>query len=458
MDIVSIGADWVGRVIDGRYPLLQWLGGSDGSGVFLTELDGSGSQKVAIKVVTASYASAQAQLSRWAEAAELSHPHLMKLLRTGRCRVDSLRVVYSVTEYAEEVLADILQERALKPEEVNEMLMTVLEVLLYLHGKGYVHGHLKPSNILVVGNRLQVSGDGLLTAGEPGKWFRALTVYDAPETGKVVMVPAADVWSLGMVLVAALTQKPAEWDRESRKDPEVPAEVQELFARMARECLRINAERRCMLTDLNKARLDQVHAGGAASGQSHWVVEAKRADAEIQRRGRMVIVSAAVVAVALAIFWMVHLVRSTESGPAQTPAVVQTKAAGSGGTVGAVKASPAATRAVASSTQKASEPAVPMAAAAGRGAVVQRVLPEAPQNALDTIRGTVRVWIRVAVDASGNVTGATFQNAGPSKYFARLAMEAAQKWRFAPGAAGARRLAFEFRQTGVAVVATKMGQ
>jgi len=36
------------------------------------------------------------------------------------------------------------------------------------------------------------------------------------------------------------------------------------------------------------------------------------------------------------------------------------------------------------------------------------------------------------VDAEGNVTQARLQAAGPSKYFARLALEAARQWKFEP--------------------------
>ena len=64
--------------------------------------------------------------------------------------------------------------------------------------------------------------------------------------------------------------------------------------------------------------------------------------------------------------------------------------------------------------------------------VVQEVLPEVPQNARDTIRGKVRVRVRVLVDPSGTVVNAKFDSAGPSRYFAELALKAAQRWKFRP--------------------------
>lgn len=458
---MSISADWVGRVIDGRYPLLRWLGGSDGSGVFLTELDGAGSQRVAIKIAAANYASAQAQLARWSEAAKLSHPHLMALLRMGRDQVDTAGVVYSVTECADEVLADILKERALKPDEVKELLIPVLDVLFYLHGRGYVHGHLKPSNVLVVRNQLLLSGDGLQVAGEPGKWFRGLTAYDAPETGEEMMSPAEDVWSLGMLLVAALTQAPLEWDRYSGKEPKVPEGIPQPFARMARECLRLDPKQRCTLVDLNKARFEQVHAD-SKTVERRWALPEGKSEAAIKRRGRIVIVAGAIVAVLLAIFGIMHFGGGPAGAPAEKPAIANPSEAGNPAATAkktvkkSAKAGPEVRKPAAelpmtgeAQAQSASARSEPTATTTASGAIVQRVLPEAPQSALNTIHGTVRVKIAMAVDASGNVTDVTFADAGPSKYFARLAMAAAQKWRFAAGAAGNRVVQFNFRQTGV---------
>lgn len=66
------------------------------------------------------------------------------------------------------------------------------------------------------------------------------------------------------------------------------------------------------------------------------------------------------------------------------------------------------------------------------GQVADQVIPEVPESARNTIHGTVRVGVRVSVDSSGNVTEAELDSPGPSKYFARLALEAAQQWKFEP--------------------------
>jgi TonB family protein len=66
------------------------------------------------------------------------------------------------------------------------------------------------------------------------------------------------------------------------------------------------------------------------------------------------------------------------------------------------------------------------------GTIARQALPDIPKPASDTIRGTILVSVKVQVDASGNVEHAELVVPGPSKYFARLAAEAAQRWKFNP--------------------------
>jgi TonB family protein len=84
--------------------------------------------------------------------------------------------------------------------------------------------------------------------------------------------------------------------------------------------------------------------------------------------------------------------------------------------------------------------------------VLHEVIPDVPRSARDTIHGRIKVAVRVTVDSSGNVVGETLENHGPSKYFARLAADAARKWKFAPASNQDSRkwlLRFEFTRGGV---------
>jgi TonB family protein len=96
-----------------------------------------------------------------------------------------------------------------------------------------------------------------------------------------------------------------------------------------------------------------------------------------------------------------------------------------------------------------------------KGEVLNQVLPDVPQSARDTIQGTIRVSVTVHVDAAGEVAGAEITSAGPSTYFADLALKAAQQWKFNPAEAGGRSVAstwilrFEFARDATRVIPTE---
>ena len=259
MATAAIRSDWVGRVVDGRFTLLQWLGSSERSDVFLTELQGPRPRKATIKLIPADAGDAHARIAGWAETKDLSDPHLMRLFHAGRCQIDTSVLLYAVMEYAEEVLAEIIPERPLTPGEAKEMLGPILDALSYLHGKGFVHGHLKPSNILDVDNQVKLSGDSLQVAGKPVRHAAMPTVYDAPEVAAGTISPAADIWSLGVTLVEALTQRPPVWERSANREPVVPGSIPQPFADIAQGCLRLDPTRRCTLSEI-KARLGPVQS------------------------------------------------------------------------------------------------------------------------------------------------------------------------------------------------------
>jgi hypothetical protein len=74
----------------------------------------------------------------------------------------------------------------------------------------------------------------------------------------------------------------------------------------------------------------------------------------------------------------------------------------------------------------------PTAPTATPRTVVHQEIPDASRGARDTIHGDLRIVVRVTVDRSGAVVGETLQSQGSSKYFTRLATEAAKKWTFSP--------------------------
>jgi TonB family protein len=433
MNTSATRSDWVGRVIDGSFTLLQWLGGSAGGDVFLTELQGPQPQKAAIKLIPADATDAEACLAGWAATTTLSHPHLMRLFHTGRCQINGTRLLYAVMEYAEEDLSQIIPERPLTPSEAREMLHPVLDALSYLHEKGFVHGHLKPSNIMVVDDQLKLSRGSLHVSGVIGKHLPAprvpaQRVYDAPEIASETISPSADVWSLGVILVEALTQHPPVWDRSTNREPVIPESIPQPFADIARECLRSDPARRCALSDV-KARLEPTRSLTEPANKTGRTVSAKL---------RMTVLMAAVLLVIVVVAGL--KLRSHDTQPS-LPTGKQQPAP-------AIAALPPQSPAPGTRTLK---------SAAVKGAVAERVLPNVPRSASNTIQGKVKVRLRVAVDRSGDVSNVTFESPGPSKYFANLALQAARQWNFKPAQIDGQAvpsvwiLRFQFGQTGTEV-------
>jgi len=446
MNETTIRGDWVGRVVDGRFTLLQWLGSSGQGGVFLTELPGDHPQKAAIKLIPAIDGAAEAQIAGSAPAAALSHPNLTRLFHTGRCQIDATPLFYFVREYADEVLSQILPERPLTVPEAGEMLDGVLDALSYLHEKGFVHGHLKPSNIMAVGDRLKLASDGLHLAGEPGKQIPAPSIYDAPEIATGTISPPADLWSLGVTLVEALTQHPPVWDRSTEGEPDVPESIPQPFAGIARECLRSDPARRCTIGDV-RASLESARPLPIPDSKPEGKPPAKH------RRTALVGAGVVVLAIVAALLLRSHQPRpSLPTGEQQPAPAIITPQPNS--------PAPQPQSSAPEPQSPALQPQSPVpgtqssTAAALNGAVAERVLPDVPSKASATIHGTVKVRIRVTVDPSGNVSSATLDSPGASKYFANLALEAARHWRFKPAQVDGQAvstswiLQFEFRQTG----------
>ncbi|MGC1620903.1 MAG: protein kinase, partial [Candidatus Acidiferrum sp.] len=206
--------------------------------------------------------------SRWESAAQLSHPHLLRLFSGGRCKVDGNELVYLVMEYAEENLAQILPQRALTPEEARDMLGPVLDALGYLHGKGLVHGDLKPANILASGELLKLSSDTISRAGESQGIIRGPGAYDPPEAISGKLTPAADIWSLGAALVEVMTQHLPDWQSGPHSEPAVPASIPAPFQEIARECLRLEPDRRVSIADIGGRLKARAAAAGASAAGS----------------------------------------------------------------------------------------------------------------------------------------------------------------------------------------------
>jgi TonB family protein len=301
-------------------------------------------------------------------------------------------LIFVVMEYAEENLGEVLPRRALTPAEGEVMLRPIIEALKYLHRQGLVHGHLRPSNVMAANEQLKISADGIRPAGAIQGPVET-SIYDAPEmkTGKISV--AADIWSLGAVLAEALTRKGATQNGSSRSLPKP-------FAAIVQHCLRDDPAERWTLADVEERLQGKVADKRDAS-------ETRSSEFGPRLWRFLPLALGAVLLIILAAIY--GLVRG-----------------------GGSRSQTTAQKGSATSAPSSSSPVQPGSNENAPGAVLHEVSPNASQSALRTIHGRIKVRVRVGVDGAGNVTTANLTTAGSSKYFARLATEAAQQWKFIP--------------------------
>jgi serine/threonine protein kinase len=155
-------------------------------------------------------------------------------------------LLYVVMEYASENLAEFLPQRALGPDETRDMLEPFVETLAYLHGKGYVHGHIKPGNILAINDQLKLSSDSVCRVGEHPIGTKP-DAYTPPESTEGAKSTPGDVWALGITIVETLTQRlPDRNASPSGEDEELPVAdiLPQPFADIVHHCLRFDPQRR----------------------------------------------------------------------------------------------------------------------------------------------------------------------------------------------------------------------
>jgi TonB family protein len=432
----EIWTKWEGQIVNGVFPLRRFLGGSDRSGVFLTESKARNLPNAALKLIPDIPSNAEAQLSHWTAAAALSHPHLLRLLEAGRCHLGGLQFLFVLMEYAEQTLSQILPRRALTPDEVREMLPPILAGLAFLHGKHLVQGQLKPSNILVIDDQLKLASDTIRPAGNFMARIVQPSVYDPPEASDGNFSTAGDIWSLGITVVEALTQHPPAWSDRGLDALSLPVTFPPMFAGVVRRCLNRNPVNRPTVADL-QAPLKPVPPAPEVSAPRpaksalrpfaplHDALVRKvpgRASSSEKSRKQLWFAAglAGVLVLSLAVW-----VGSRGSHTPQTPQTFRPAPpeVSTPSSAQPTDPKPAPSPAI-------SRPSDTRAPARDSPSVLHEEIPDVPRSARYSIRGRIKVAVRVTVDNSGSVINTALESAGSSQYFDRLAIASARKWKF----------------------------
>ncbi len=448
---------WDGRIVNGKYPLRECLGENDGVAAYLTEINGS---IAVIKLLAADAANARAQVASWKLAARLSHPNLVRVLDTGLWHADDEHdVQFAVMEHCEESLDAVLRQRALTADDARQLLVPALEALKYLHHQGILHGLLSPANILASGDQLKLSIDHLRRCTDAASTSIA-GAYDAPEKATGTTSLSSDIWALGATLHEALTRRPPA--RKKDGTAEIPDKLPTPFDEIVQQCLTSDRERRPSLAAvasllqrpapvlvMDKSVPADTSAAAAAeirmlrpesSTPEPEIQESDRSWLKLIEKRPAMIAAVALVLLAAILFGVRRGNDNKAASSSTSPAVAQKS----------LLPPQAAAPVSSGSSQRPSD---------ASGSVLHQALPEIPERVRNTINGTVKVRVKVAVNAEGKVSHAALSEHGPSAYFARQALEAAQHWTFAPpvhdgkAQASGWMLHFEFRRSGTRATA-----
>jgi serine/threonine-protein kinase len=212
----------IGRVIDGRYRVLERLGAGGMGIVYKVEHQRMG-KIAAMKVLHRSLAADREVLRRFRREAEavskLTHPNTVQTFDFGALDGGGL---YLVMEHVRgEDLATLIRVHGPQPfARVAPIFMQVCEALAEAHELGIVHRDLKPENILVTHGKdgrdhAKVLDFGLATLAERPSDLSApdlivgTPLYMAPEQIRVERLDGrADIYALGAVLYRVLTGEP----------------------------------------------------------------------------------------------------------------------------------------------------------------------------------------------------------------------------------------------------------
>jgi serine/threonine protein kinase len=208
-DLDAASVTFTAELFAGRYRLVNRLGQGGTSDVW-GAVDEQTGQQVAVKVVRDQDPGLAQRMAREAGALQgVEHPGLVRMLDTGVAVGHAYLVMEQVPG---PTLSQVLRGGPLSPRRTADLGAELAAALDYVHTRGIVHRDVKPSNIL-----FGAAGDARLADFGIARIFDTSTLtitgttlgtvaYMAPEQLESNDVgPAADIWSLGVVLLEGLT-------------------------------------------------------------------------------------------------------------------------------------------------------------------------------------------------------------------------------------------------------------
>lgn len=259
----------VGRDIDGRY-IIRGMLGTGGMATVYSGMQVAIDREVAIKVFHSTITDVRAVASRLMEAGriacQLTGPNIVTTLDFGQSDDGT---VYLVMERVRgRTLAAELLIRPLSARRVVPIAMQICDALVVAHDRGVVHGCVRPSNVMLVDDR--VSGQSIrrdvvkvldfgMVSPPSDPNARVHARYLAPEVQPHHAGDArADLYALGCTLFELLTG--ATPQPEAKLPPNVPQPLAELIGQLLAKA---PSDRPASAPDVRRI-LEPLHVEGGA--------------------------------------------------------------------------------------------------------------------------------------------------------------------------------------------------
>jgi tetratricopeptide (TPR) repeat protein len=135
--------------------------------------------------------------------ASLRHPNIISVLDYG---FDPERKPFFTMELVEDAQTIIEAGQTRSVRQKIDLIIQVLQALVYLHRRGVLHRDLKPQNVLVHDDNVKIVDFGLAIGTKPEPGMRGTLTYMAPEImRRQAPSSASDLYSVGVIAYELLT-------------------------------------------------------------------------------------------------------------------------------------------------------------------------------------------------------------------------------------------------------------